>query len=484
MLSIDAGLFTGLNATQDPLVLFAFSDGGIVDARLLPNKLLKALKTRCEEEDFHAKLGETVSLRASDGTVVRPYLIVGLGKRKAFNSETLRRCGGHIYRAAKSRFETLWVSPPAGLAAPLAEGLLLGSYVFLRYKRPDAEPKLKTVRLLARRAPERARFKSAAARATLFCEAVFAARDLVNRGPSDKSPEALARLAEGLAGPRLSVKVIDKKAAEKLGMGSFLSVARGSSAPPYFVHLVYKPKGKARKRVGLAGKGITFDSGGLSLKRPPHMAMMKMDMAGAAAVLAIFKVLPRLGVRAEVHGFTPLAYNMPGCDAIKPGDVVRAMNGKTIEILNTDAEGRLVLADALAYAARQKLDVLMDLATLTGSILIALGDRVTGAMTNDKALLKRVLAVADKTSEPIWEMPLVKDYRKHITSRIADIKNIGKGREGGAIIGGIFLQEFVDGTPWIHFDIAGTAWSDGHSYCPPGGTGTMVRTMLEYLTSL
>ena len=211
-----------------------------------------------------------------------------------------------------------------------------------------------------------------------------------------------------------------------------------------------------------------------------------MDMHGAATVLGVFRALAKLDVRAEVHGITPLTYNMPGPDAMKPGDVLKAMNGKTIEILNTDAEGRLILADALVYATKQKFDLIIDLATLTGAAVVALGSGVTAAMTNNKAGLAKIMAASRKTGERIWELPLPKEYKKMIESKVADIQNIGNVRgEAGTITAGLFLQEFVDEKPWVHLDIAGPAWTNGsHPYCTPGGTGVMVRTLIEYLLSL
>jgi leucyl aminopeptidase len=408
---------------------------------------------------------------------------VGLGPRKDYSPETLRRAAGSMIGYARRRWKELAVAAPGDLQAA-CEGLLLASYSFSEYKKPE-EDRLSQARLLIS-APQALAARKAVERASLYCEAVCLARDLVNRGPSDKTPRSLADLAQTLKSPKTTVTVIDKAKAQELGLGSFLGVARGSAAEPVFLHLVHKPKAPARRKVGLVGKGITFDSGGLSLKPPQSMETMKMDMAGAASVLAVFRVLPRLEVRAEVHGFCAITYNMPGPDAMKPGDVIRAMNGKTIEVLNTDAEGRLVLADALAYATREKLDAIIDLATLTGAVVTALGSKVSGTMGNNPPLMRQLKAASEKTGEAFCELPLVRDYKDQIKSSIADLQNIGKARgEAGSIIGGLFLEEFVDGRPWVHCDIAGTAWNDSPSaYCPSGGTGSMVRTLLEYLSAL
>ncbi len=476
-----------LKSYAGPLALFAFEDGSPVGAGFLPPKVRKELAARAEDEDFRGRRAQVSSFRASDGLRDRRFVFVGLGKKKEFGGEVLRKCAGALYHAAKTRFDELWVSPPESASTTtMAEGLLLAAHLFGKYRKAPDDLKLTKVRLVTAKPSDRGRFQSAIERAALNAEAVGYARDLVNEGPSDKSPEPIAAAARSFAGTGVTVKVIDRKQAEKLGMGSYLGVARGSTKPPYFLHLIYKPKGKIKKRIGLIGKGVTFDSGGLSLKPPMHMETMKSDMAGAATVLGVFKVLSRMKIQAEVHGITPLTYNMPGPDAIKPGDVVRAMNGKTIEILNTDAEGRLILADALVYATKLKLDVMIDLATLTGAAVVALGSKVTAAMTNDRPALKKLLAASKKTDEAIWELPLVEDYKGNIKSKIADLQNIGKAKgEAGTIIGGIFLQEFVDNKPWIHLDIAGPAWSDsGNGYCGPGGTGAMTRTLLEYLKSI
>ncbi|MDE2290830.1 MAG: leucyl aminopeptidase, partial [Elusimicrobia bacterium] len=361
----------------------------------------------------------------------------------------------------------------------------LGSYRFTEYKKPEKDDRLKAVRLLAQGAAELKRAQAALDRAALAAEAVRFSRDLVNMAPSDKSPEAMAEVAKSLGGPAVKVEVVDEKQAAKLGMNLLLAVGRGSERAPRMVHLVYSPKG-AKRKVALVGKGITFDSGGLSLKPPKSMETMKCDMAGAALVLGVFKVLERLKVKAEVHGYCAFSYNLPGADAVKPGDVVKAMSGKTVEILNTDAEGRLVLADALHWACQHKPQAVIDYATLTGAQLVALGSGITALMTNDKPLLNRFSGAAKRCDEKVWELPLPKEYEAMIKGEISDIVNIGKVRgEAGTITAGLFLKEFVDGAAWVHCDIAGPAWSDGaHALGPAGGTGALVRTTLDWLLGL
>jgi leucyl aminopeptidase len=262
-------------------------------------------------------------------------------------------------------------------------------------------------------------------------------------------------------------------------------VNRGSAHPPVLVHLHYKPAVRPSRRVAFVGKGITFDSGGLSLKTADGMMTMKYDMAGAATVFALFKALARLRPTVEVHGITPITENMPGQDAYKPGDVVRAANGKTIEVLNTDAEGRVILADGLSFAARLPVDEIIDIATLTGAANIALGRAYAALMTNNDGVARRLGRASEAAGEKVWQLPLEPSYKDHIKSKVADLKNIGNPGEAGTIIGGLFLQEFVDGKPWAHLDIASCGWnSDGSVWGAPGATGVMVRTLLNYIGSV
>ena len=460
-----------------PACFFAYEDAGIAGAKHLQPGARKQLLDLAKAESFKGSLGECVAVTWTG----KRYILVGLGKKKVYSREAQSRAAGQLFHYAKGRFDKIAVTPEDWLGC--AEGLLLASYKFTEYKKADAD-KLVEARLVVNGAQERNAADKALARAGVEADAIFFVRDLVNRAPSDKTPESLAELARGFEG--IDCEIVDKAKAQELGMGAFLGVSRGSSVDPVFVHLSYKPRG-AKKKIGLVGKGITFDSGGLSLKPPQHMETMKMDMAGAATVLAVMRALPRAKPKVEVHGYCAFAYNMPGPDATKPGDVLKAMNGKTIEVLNTDAEGRLVLADALVYAQRQELDAVVDLATLTGAVVVALGSKVTGAMGNSKPLMRQLIAASERCEEAFCELPLVRDYKDQIKSSIADLQNIGKVRgEAGSIIGGLFLQEFVgEDTAWAHLDIAGTAWNDhGSAYCPTGGTGSVVRTLLDYLSAL
>jgi leucyl aminopeptidase len=280
------------------------------------------------------------------------------------------------------------------------------------------------------------------------------------------------------------VRVFERAECQRMGMGAFLGVAQGSEQPPKFIHLRYAPPGRPRRRIAVIGKGITFDSGGLDLKSADGMQRMKNDMSGAAVVLGVLRALPALRPPLEVHGIIAATENMPSGSAFRPGDVLRAMNGTTIEVGNTDAEGRLTLADALCYAGeRVKADEVIDLATLTGACVVALGPLCSGLMANDQALADRILKAAGDAGERVWQLPLIDEYREHIKSDVADLNNTGP-RGGGAINAGLFLREFAGARPWAHLDIAGPAFVEKDTPLgPKGATGVVVRTLLTYLTT-
>lgn len=485
MIAVTPISLKSLEADKTDLAVFAYEDAGLAGAKALPSAARAVLVSRLKEEGFKAAPKEIGRTDLEIFGQNRRVFAVGLGKKKNASSEAFRRAAGTLLgavRAKRAKIAVLCSENPQAVA----EGLALASYQYEEYKKGD-EDSLKSAHLVAPDAASRGPIEKACAKAALGVEAVALARDLVNRGPSDKTPRSLADLAETFKGSGVGVTIIDKAKAEEMGMGSLLGVARGSAHPPVMIHMVYKPKAAAKKRVCLVGKGIVFDSGGLSLKPAASMEDMKSDMAGAACVLAVFKVIARLQPHAEVHGIIAAAYNMPGPDAYKPGDVLRAMNGKTIEVWNTDAEGRLALADALCLAAKQDPQAIVDLATLTGAVVVALGSKVAGIMGNDRKLLSAVKAAGDRADENFCELPLVEDYKENIKGNIAELLNVSKVKgEAGSIIGGLFLQEFVDAKPWVHLDIAGTSFSGGdwNSYSAKGGTGSPVRTLLEWLGAL
>jgi leucyl aminopeptidase len=327
--------------------------------------------------------------------------------------------------------------------------------------------------------------QKAAERARAAIPGVFLARDLINEPPSIANARFLGDQAmRSCRGRGLSVEVWNKKKIEVMRLAGLLAVNRGSHEEPRFIRIHYKPERKPKKKVALIGKGITFDSGGLSLKPSKSLETMKLDMAGGAAVIGAMSCLPQLDLDLEITGYIPTTDNLPGHNAQKPGDVIRYLNGKSIEVLNTDAEGRLILADALALAAEQKPDYMINVATLTGACMVALGTQVGGLFSNHQPLADALLRAAAATGEKLWQLPLVKEYKDSIKSSVADMKNIG-GSHGGAIIAALILQEFVGEVPWAHLDIAGPAFAESDNIiCPKGGTGFGVRTLIQFLSSL
>lgn len=374
-------------------------------------------------------------------------------------------------------------------AEAIVVGAALGCYTFTRHKSDQKKEEKKKIEecIVLTSAGRLAGVSQGVAEGKHISSAVAFARDLVNEPPSVTTPSYLSEVARTLAkaSPRVTCEIFGKSEITHLGMGGLLGIARGASAEQKFIKLAYQ--GGGRKTIVLVGKGITFDTGGLSLKPPEHMETMKLDMAGAAAILGIFSALPALAPEVNVVGLIPATENMPGPDAVKPGDVVTIMNGKTVEILNTDAEGRMVLADALSYAtAKMKPDVIIDFATLTGACMVALGQDIAGLFANDEKLMQRLTAAALSSGEMVWHMPLAEEYRELLKSPIADLKNISSGKYGGAITAALFLSEFVDGkVPWAHIDIAGPAFAEKDlPLAPRGGTGFGVRLALEYLKQL
>ncbi len=449
---------------------------------------------------FEAGVGETMTTRTPAGTTV---IAVGVGPAGGVEAETLRRAAAALARAARTETTlatTLVAAAPTGLDAAeasqaVAEGLALGSYAFTRYRSNPKATRLERVTAVGA--------DGAVATGQRIAEAVALARDLVNEPAGSLPPAGLAEVATDIAERAgLELEVLDEHALAEAGMGGILGVAAGSAAPPRLIRLTYDPGGAAGARypggaagarspggaagapatVALVGKGITFDSGGLSIKSAEGMEAMKTDMSGAAAVLGVMSALADLGVGTRVVGIVPAAENMPGGRATRPGDVLRIRNGTTVEVLNTDAEGRLVLADGLSLAAEEGVDAIIDLATLTGACVVALGKKVAGLMGNHPGWINQVHDAATRAGEAVWPLPLPVDYRKGLESEIADLRNIGRGRWGGALTAGLFLKEFVGDVAWAHLDIAGPARSDDdEGYLTKGGTGFGVRTVLEVL---
>jgi leucyl aminopeptidase len=439
-------------------------------------------------QGFAGKPGQACVVPGPDGQVV---VALGLGAEADATSATYRRAAAALARSSTRQTHLgldVLDRVPEGLDKPdvaqaLAEGVVLGAYRYTALKSDPERSHIESLTVVGRGGK---RVRSSLDRGRAVGEAVRVARDLVNQPGGTLTPSAFASRAEELADLKgFDVEVLDKSAIEAEEMGGLLGVNRGSTEEPRFVKLSWRPAGSSRGTVALVGKGITFDSGGLSLKTADGMIGMKGDMAGAAAVLAAFSALDAVQPAVEVRGYLPLTDNMPGGDATRVGDVLRIRNGTTVEVLNTDAEGRLVLADALSLASEDGPDVIVDLATLTGACMVALGMKIAGLMGNHRGFVDQVRAAADAEGEPVWPLPLPPEMRSELDSDVADIKNVSGKRWGGASIAGVFLQEFVgDGIPWVHLDIAGPAdSSEDDGLTRKGGTGFGVRTLLHLLST-
>ncbi|WP_166023008.1 leucyl aminopeptidase [Streptomyces chilikensis] len=439
--------------------------------------------------------GEVTKLPAPSGFKAPLVVAVGLGagpeKGEAWDAEALRRAAGAAARALTGVKKAAFALPleDAEAAGAVAEGVLLGAYAYDAYKESGKDEKaraksgkapLAEAVLLGGKPRDRA-FKAAVDRGVAVAEEMNRARDLINMPPNDLFPASFAEIAQKAAKEHgLKVTVLDEKALTKGGYGGILGVGNGSARPPRLVKLSYTSS-KAKKHLALVGKGITYDSGGISLKPAGHNETMKCDMSGAAAVFAAVVAAARLGLEVNVTGWLCLAENMPSGAATRPGDVLRMYSGKTVEVLNTDAEGRLVLADGLWAASQEKPDAIVDVATLTGAMVLALGSRTFGVMANDDAFRGAVHEAAEETGEDAWQMPLPEHLRAGMESATADIANMGE-RMGGGLVAGLFLREFVgEGITWAHLDIAGPAFNEGKpfGYTPKGGTGSAVRTLVR-----
>ncbi|MCC6763062.1 MAG: leucyl aminopeptidase [Deltaproteobacteria bacterium] len=459
-----------------------------------------------ERQRFTGAEGTSALLRTV-GRSAKPLAIVGVGASTQTNlADAYRRAGDQtVARGREARARTVAVGflaeptrlpleRPETLAA-FVEGALLTGYGFTRYRHDRDRVELATLTLAGLVGPRDPALRRAVRAGEILAGATNQARDWINEPAAVMTPAAFAADAERvLRSAGLEVRVDGPAGIRKLGMGALLGVARGSAEEPRFVRVVYRPPGADKaaapspaaapppsRRLAFVGKGITFDSGGLSLKRPDGMEHMKRDMAGGAAVLGAMLAIAALKPAIEVRAYVPASENMPGGSALKPGDVLRTPAGKTVEVLNTDAEGRLVLADALAIAAGDRPDAIVDVATLTGAVRSALGNRIAGIMGNDRALVAALIAAGAEGGERLWELPLVADYLADLESAVADLANVAEAGHGGAIHAGLFLREFVGALPWAHLDIAGVGFTDRDiPNAPRGGVGFGVRLLARY----
>ena len=478
----------------DAAVLTFFEDGQITGIlKEADEKLGGVIGRAISQGEFTGKRDETVVFRAAGAFKGGPdkLVVVGLGKKEKFRPEVVMRAGG----ASSSMLRGLGLKEVT--AVPDADGLVgdelaarlwtqgsaLGLYSFETFKSPDKDKKeLKRLTFVAAdRETERA-YRKGSSDGLAIAESVALARDMINTPANEMTPAVMAERAKKVGREfKVKVKVLDEGDCKELGMGAFLGVASGSVQKPRFITMEYRGAKKDEKPVVLVGKGITFDSGGISIKPSEGMEKMKYDMAGGAAVIAALRAAAALKLPVNVVGLVPATENLPSGSALKPGDVVRAMNGKTIEIISTDAEGRLVLSDALCYAQRYKPAAVIDIATLTGACVIALGDLAIGMMGNDQGLLAKVREAGEAAWERVWELPMWDEYLERMKGDVTDLKNVG-GRQAATITAGKFLQEFVGGLPWVHLDIAGTAWEEkGKPYVPRGATATGARLLVEFL---
>ncbi|MCC9308714.1 leucyl aminopeptidase [Kitasatospora sp. RB6PN24] len=474
------------------------ADALVIGVAKGPKGLVVAAGAEAVAEAFEGKLtdllatlgatgaeGETTKLPAPAGVKAGFVLAVGLGDaaEDGFDGEALRRAAGVAARtlAGAKKAGLLLPAESAEEAEAVALGGLLGAYDFTAYRTTEGgkEPVGELTVLTGRKGSKE--IKAAVERATVLGEEMNRARDLVNTPPNDLNPKSFAAIAQAVGKEHgLKVEVLDEKALTKGGFGGILGVGNGSTNPPRLVKVAYTHP-KATGTLAFVGKGITYDSGGISLKPAGHNETMKCDMAGAAAVFAAVVAASRLGLAVNVTGWLALAENMPSGSATRPGDVLRMYGGKTVEVLNTDAEGRLVLADAIVRAGEENPDTIVDVATLTGAMVLALGDRTFGVMSSSDEFRDRLHEIAGRAGEQSWPMPLPAELRKTMDSPVADIANMGN-RMGGGLVAGLFLKEFVaDGIEWAHLDIAGPAFHESapYGYTPKGGTGSAVRTLVQ-----
>ncbi len=450
------------------------------------------LSTLARQGDFKGELFECRLLHTQGALPAKRVLLTGLGKREDFDLDKWRgaasKAGQFIRDLGVKRFafpvSKFGEFGEEELSEAFVTGLILGTYQFDEFKTTERDKikKMEEVVLVGETANDSRTIQAGMGRGRIVSEAVCMARDLVNGPANQITPGVLAQRAEQIAKDYgIEIEVLDLSKAESMGMGAFVAVAKGSHEPAKFITLEYN-RGEGAETIALVGKGITFDSGGISIKPSEGMERMKDDMSGAAAVLAVMKAASELQLPLHLVGIIPATENLPGGKAYKPGDILKTLSGQTVEVISTDAEGRLILSDALTYSLRYQPKAMIDLATLTGACVVALGDYVIGLFGNDEALLKKIERASVKTGEKVWQFPLWDEYFDYLKSDVADFRNVGT-RAAGAIIGGIFLSKFAGKTPWVHLDIAGPASIEKEKpYTPRGGTGSGVRLVLQVLT--
>jgi len=488
---------TPLARVADRAVLLFVAKGAdaTTDVKAVGKEFAGAYANLVAREVFTGGAGQVAVLHAEKGAKVETLVLLGLGEPKSLDADGLRTAAADGARAARDAGAgSFTLVLPEGESAALetaaatetvVEGVRMGLYVFETYKKDKTKKSIEKAAILVAKAAEAAARKGLE-EGTILSDAVLLVRDLGNEPGNVATPTFLATAARKIAeAHQLKLKVFERDEMAEMGMGSLLGVAQGSAQPPKLIVLTYEPSGvKKPDTVAVVGKGLTFDSGGISIKPAEKMEDMKFDMCGGAAVLGVLEAVARLKLPVRVVGLVPASENLPDAAAYKPGDILRASNGVTIEIVNTDAEGRLILADALAYATGKmepRPKAVVDMATLTGACVVALGSACAGLVSNNDKLARRLEAAGEASGDHVWRLPLRERYREQIKSIYADAKNSG-GREAGALTAAAFLEKFVGDVPWAHLDIAGTAWTDSSKgTLSRGGTGFGVRVVVRML---
>jgi leucyl aminopeptidase len=470
----------------DALILPLCEGEGTGPYAWLDALLKKRISGVISSGEFEGKKNQFALIHSMDAIKPKRVALIGLGKRGEVTPERLRQAGGKAISSLQGlglkdvSLSTASVISLNHSPVPLIEGGLLSLYTFNKYRKgKDIAKVLERITVIATQGKalnDEIRWVKTTSSAVNFV------RDLVNTPSNDMTPSVLAQKARAIAGGRVSVKILDRKTAEQEGMGAFLSVSKGSQEPPRFIVLRYN--GGRGAPLALIGKSITFDSGGISLKPGEGMEKMKYDMAGGAVVLAVIRTASEMKLPVNLLGVLPAAENLPSGSASKPGDVVGTVTGKTIEIINTDAEGRLALADAIGYVKKFKPKGIIDIATLTGACPVALGNEAIAMMGNSTEIMNTLKSIGDELYERVWQMPLYDEYLEYIKSDVADLKNSG-GKTGSLVTSGYFLKEFAGDTPWVHLDIAGTAWTEKDKpYTPKGATGIGVRLLTTFIKGM
>jgi leucyl aminopeptidase len=483
-----------IDQKQTPLLVIGIFEGeqDFPHSKELDSAIFSSIRETLENKEFRGTFGSSIVVYTLGKGPMKKIMLLGLGKREKFTDESARICAGKATRKAREleikEFSILQFSNlDEGLIEAMTEGIALASYSFDKYKeaKEPATKKIEEVIILIN--SDSLRFQSVVEKANLIVEAVNFARDISNLPPNDCPPALLASIAVSLAQDYgMKVRVMDRYELENMGMGGIVAVGKGSNNPPKLIVLEYTgASDPQQKPYLLVGKAVTFDTGGISIKPSEKMDEMKFDKCGGCTVLAIIRAVASMKLAVNVVGIVPSVENMPSATSYRPGDIIRMYNGKSVEVLNTDAEGRMILADALAYGiVTHSPKAVIDLATLTGAAVIALGANVAAVVGSNKQLIDRLRKLSDRTGEKMWELPLYEEYHEQIKSTYADIKNIG-GRAGGAITAAAFLSNFVNDVPWVHIDIAGTAWmqegTHEKSYNHKGASGFGVRTLVKLL---